>query len=443
MASVVTEAVMGAGTWALDLDAADGPWRSRLDPLVADAGYATLAVLPSRPPWAPVARQVTNLDTIYANAVYLGMLTHRDDSTLRGEGIASWMGRPNGIGPRVYAAGGVSTSTFMSMLQLVRTCVGDDIFAPPPQSLRVAAPVNTTWWAAAGGGLMLLERRMARTYRQDLEEFVRWMGARYTQAFAASWSPMQLVEWRVVPWSTSAAVPGAFGLHVDERRQLYAPWRIGGVATAPPQWVVSDDTDAASPYTITAEIETGTHLDDYATRWWTNPAQQGTAQFGDVAGSTNYRHWADLGPVVMVGSGDETVPTTPPAVPANAVAGRRWQEAQTRGVTMSARCAGRAVPWRVPVGADVAVDTVALRDLSGATAPRWIDGRQILPVERRIDQATWGIPTGAGVYLVLSANGAPSGDGFSIVDLSDAFVPDDSPAQVTLGDPRKRPDYLS
>lgn len=443
MASTVTEAVMGAGTWSLDLEAADGPWRSRLDPLVRDAGYATLVVLPSRPAWNPVARQVTNLDTIWNNAVYLGMLTHADGSTLRGEGIASWMGRPNGIGPRVYAAGGVSVTTFASMLQLVRTCVGDDIFTPPPQSLRVSAPNQPTWWAAAGGGLMLLDRRMSRTYRGDLDEFIRWMGARYTQAFPASWSPMQMVEWRVVPWSTTAAVPGAFAVHVDERRELYAPWRVGGVATATPQWIVSDESDAASPYTISAKIEVGTHLDDYATRWWTNPAQQGTAQFGDVAGSTNYRHWADAGPVVMVGSGDETVPTTAPAIPANAVAGRRWQEAQARGVTMTAQCEGRVLPWQVPVGADVGVDTSRLKELSGLTAPIWRDGRQILPVERRIDQATWGIPTGAGVYLVLSANGAASGDGFSIVDLSDAFVPDNSPVQVTLGDPRKRPDYLS
>lgn len=444
MPSQVTEAVMGAGTWRLDLGDSGGPWRERLDPLVADAGFATLVVLPSRPPWHPVARQPANLAALWRDAVYLGMLTARSASELSGEGIASWMGRPNGIGPRFLTpSGGVDVSTFASMLTLVRTCVGDDIFVPPPASLRVSAPTNPTWWFAAGAGVMVLERRMTRTMRGDLDEFTRWMGARYTQSFPATWSPTQLVEWRVVPWSTSAAVPGPFGLHVDERRELYAPWRIGGVATAPPQWVVSDELDAGQPFVVAADIETGTHVDDFVTRWWTNPSQQGTAQFGDVAGSTAYRHWADAGPVVMVGSADETVPTTPPAVPANAVAGRRWQEARSRGVTMSARCEGRAIPWQVPVGADVAVDTSALRDLAGLTAPRWVGGRQILPVERRIDQATWGIPSGAGVFLVLSANGAASGDGFSIVDLSDAFVPDDSPVQVTLGDPRRRPDYLS
>ena len=440
MGSQVTEQVMGAGTWTVDLGDSDGPWRSRLDPLVADAGYATLVVLPSRPPWHPVARQVTNLDTIFRSAVYLGMLTTADDSTLRGEGIAAWMGRPNGIGPRVYAAGGVSSTSYVSMLQLVRDMLGDNVFTPPPQTLRVEAPTQPSWWAAAGGGVFRAERRMDRTYRGDLDEFVRWAGGRYAASFPLTLNAQELVEWRVVPWSTGAAVPGAFGVVVDERRTIYSAWRLAG--SGAPLWVVSDDLDPGDPFVVRAELDITTSVEDYATRWWTNPAQQGTAQFGDATRPTNYRHWSDGSAAVMIASGDETVPPAPAALNANDIAVSRIATAVASS-TITARCDGRALPWRVPVGADVALDSRLVSTAATGVAPRWVSGRQILPVGRRIEQATWGIPSGAGVYLVLSANGAASGDGYSLVDLSDAFVPDDQPVAATLGEPRKLPDYLS
>lgn len=451
MGSTVTETVMGGGTWTLQLRDETPQWiRELIDPRTSLGGYASFAVTPSAMPAMPtlLPNDGQGWYSIASSAAYLGMVIAQDGDSLTGEGAASWMGRPTGIGAR-HLNGESSISSYSSMLSCLRAIVADGLTSSTVRTLRVDSPTNPTWWgpAATATGVSFFRRDATggRTRRGDLGEFLRWVNSVYAALTAANpsypWDPMRVVEWRITPYDDTRPYATSAGrthwLLVDERRELYAPWLIAG--TTIPAWVLDDGgvTDVGRRV-IGGDVTASRSVDEWTSRWMTN--LPGDAGFGDVTANHSRGHWSGE-PIEMVGQRGEQVPSgSGVAITGNSIAGMRLLS-QRESTKLTARVPGRTVPWMVPVGADLAV-------LSAKAAPydepasgfwQWRDAHPVPSSARRIVECRWGIPSGAGVWVVMH----PVGGNPLVINLSPWFVPDDSPAELTLGQPRVSPDYLA